>query len=71
MLLSRDEVVKAEGQHLVQTAREQLSRVSETVTKILAVGLESTTQRNAGRTKPFKHVGIEGSLPAQPGRKIG
>jgi GAF domain-containing protein len=70
MLLSRDEVVKAEGQHLVQTAREQLSRVSDTVTKILAVGLESSTQRHPRRTKPFKHVRIEGSLPAQPGRKM-
>jgi PAS domain S-box-containing protein len=70
MLLSRDEVVKAEGQHLVQTAREQLSRVSDTVTKILAVGLESTTQRHPRRTKPFKHMSIEGSLPAQPGRKM-
>ena len=70
MLLSRDEVVKAEGQHLVQTAREQLSRVSDTVTKILAVGLESTMQSQPRRTKPFKHVRIERSLPAQPGRKM-
>jgi PAS domain S-box-containing protein len=47
MLLSRHDAVKAEGQHLVQTAREQLSRVSETVTKMLAAEFESTTHRAA------------------------
>jgi hypothetical protein len=69
MLLSRHEAVKAEGQHLVQTAIEQLSRVSETVTKMLAVGLESTTQRDVGRTNPFEHVRIEGRRAAQPDAK--
>jgi len=59
MLLSRHEAVKAEGQRLVQTAIEQLRRVSETVAKILEVGFESATQRDVGRTNPFEHVRSE------------
>jgi GAF domain-containing protein len=69
-LLSQREVAPAEGQQLLKTARNQLSRVSETVRKMLAVNVKGTTQPDLALVNLFKHVRIEGSLRPQLLRKM-
>jgi hypothetical protein len=70
VLLCRDEAVQAEQRYLVQLAREQLARVSETIRKILAVDVKGTMQGNVELTNLIQHMRIEGSLRARRGRKM-
>ena len=62
--------VQAKKRHLVQMASEQLTRVSETIRKILAVDTKRTKQPNVELTNLIEHMRIEGSLRAQRGRKM-
>src|SRR5262249_13550816 len=50
--------------------RDQLSRVSGTVRKILAVDFKGAAQRRGELTNLFQRARIEGRVPAQPGRKV-
>ena len=70
ILLSRREAVEAKDQHLVQMARDQLSRVSATLRKILAVDFKSATQLDVELTKLVTHARTEEVLHAQSERKI-
>src|SRR5215472_14677951 len=56
ILMSRREAVEAKDQHLVQMARDQLSRVSATLRKILAVDFKSATQPDVELTKLVTHA---------------
>ena len=70
ILLSRREAVEAKEQHLVQMARDQLSRVSATLRKILAVDFKSAAQPDVELTNLFKQVRIEEELHSESRRKM-
>jgi hypothetical protein len=65
VLLCQDEAVEAEKRHLVQMAKEQLTRVSETIRTILGVDIKGTMQGNVELTNLIEHMRIEGSLRAR------
>jgi PAS domain S-box-containing protein len=66
MLLSQDDAVAAEQQHLVQMAREQLSRVSETLKDILAVDFDRARQPIVELANLLEHMRVGRSLSVQP-----
>ena len=68
-LLSRHAAMQAEGQRLVQTATDQLNRVSEIVRKMLAADFKTKTERGAELTNLFEHVRLEESLGGHSGPK--
>jgi PAS domain-containing protein len=66
MLLSQHKSVQSEGQPLVQMAREQLARVSDTIQNLLSVDFQAVPQLNTELTNLIEHMRIEGSLRVQP-----
>jgi signal transduction histidine kinase len=69
-LLSGHEAVQPEGQPLVQMAREQLDRMSETLKKMLAVEHAIDAEPDVELSSLVQHVRGGGSLRAQRGRKL-
>ena len=67
-LLSEHEAVLPEAQSLVQSATEQLNRVSETVRKILTVDFGQAPSAPK-LTKLIEHMLEEGRLGEQSERK--
>ena len=61
--------MQAEGQRLVQTATDQLNRVSEIVRTMLAADFKTKTERGAQLTNLFEHVRVEESLGGHSGPK--
>jgi hypothetical protein len=68
-LFSRHDAVQAEGQPLVQMAREQLDRVSDALKKMLAVEYAIATQSDAELRNLVQHVRIPRTLSNQPGHR--
>lgn len=69
MLLSQDEAVQPAGQRLVQLAKEQLGRLSETVQNLLAVDFQNFPEMNKELTNLIEHMRIEESLRTQRATK--
>jgi len=65
MLLSQHKSVQSEGQVLVQMAREQLARVSDTIQNLLSVDFQAAPELNTELTNLIEHMRIEGSLRVQ------
>jgi hypothetical protein len=65
VLLSQHKSVQSEGQVLVQMAREQLARVSDTIQNLLSVDFQAAPQLNTELTNLIEHMRIEGSLRVQ------
>jgi PAS domain S-box-containing protein len=66
VLLSQDGAVQPAGQMLVQTAKEQVGRLSETVKKLLAVDFQNGPRLNRELTNLVEHMPIAGNGRTQP-----